>query len=91
MVMSDHRLQVFAHVRALFKDLRQYEQQTSSAARRSPARRGRRNEPRWIDSRGPFAEELEELRLEEEAGWNGDDQHCSEDEVEDSQGPEEDS
>ena len=50
-----------------------------------------RNQPRWIDARRPLAEELEELRLEQETGRNGGDQHDAREEVEGAQDPEEDS
>jgi hypothetical protein len=50
-----------------------------------------RKEPCWIDARRLFAEKLEKLRLEEEAGREGDGQGYTHDEVEGAKDPEEDS
>ena len=50
-----------------------------------------RQKPRWIDARRLFAEKLEKLRLEEEAGREGDGQGCTHDEVEGAKDSKEDS
>jgi hypothetical protein len=50
-----------------------------------------RDEPRWIDARRLFAEKLEKLRFEKEAGRDGGDQHYSREKVDGAQDPKEDS